>query len=52
MARKKNKFDYSGNIAAGCTFMAVFSGMVFFNLYLFFVSPPWMEGVKRFISHF
>ena len=30
--------------------MVVFCGVVFLTLYLFFVSPPWMEHVKHFLS--
>ena len=26
--------------------MAIFCGIVFFNLYLFFASPPWMEDIS------
>ena len=30
--------------------MAIFCGVVFLNLYLFFVSPPWMEDINHFVG--
>ena len=37
------KSSYFENVAGVFPFMAMFCGAVFLNLYLFFVSPPWME---------
>ena len=39
------KSSHFENVGAGCTFMAIFCGIVFLNLYLFFASPPWMEDI-------
>lgn len=40
------KSSHFENVGAGCIFMAIFCGIVFFNLYLFFASPPWMEDIS------
>ena len=40
------KSSHFENVGAGCTFMAMFCGIVFFNLYLFFASPQWMEDIS------
>ena len=39
------KSSHFENVGGGCTFMAIFCGVVIFNLYLFFASPPWMEDI-------
>ena len=44
------KSSHFENVGGGCTFMAIFCGVVFLNLYLFFASPPWMEDINHFFG--
>ena len=50
MPGKKLSSDTSQTLFAGGIFMVMLLGAVFFNLYLFAASPPWMTEISSFME--